>query len=260
MTEKKARVALRTLSTFIDKTLEIDRIPNDYSNNGIQVEGSPFVTKAVFGVDACDELFQAAVKRKAEFILVHHGLSWHDKFKRLDGLLADRLKVLFQNEISLYGVHLPLDAHKKYGHNACLADIVKLKDREMFITYCDTAIGIKGTLTKPVTLKELGKIFDKSIKSEHVLYGAPDAKIKKLGIVSGGSSSDDIEEAAANGLDCFVTGEVTHSSYHIIKETGINVISLGHYRSEQPGVWAMMDLIKNKFGIECEFIEIPTGM
>jgi putative NIF3 family GTP cyclohydrolase 1 type 2 len=61
-------------------------------------------------------------------------------------------------------------------------------------------------------------------------------------------------------LDLHITGEVEHSSYHPIKETGISVLSLGHYCSEKPGVWAVMEELQSKFKIECEFINLPTGL
>ena len=69
-----------------------------------------------------------------------------------------------------------------------------------------------------------------------------------------------IVEAYNQNLDCLITGEVGHSAYHLIKESGITVITLGHYRSETLGVKAIMEEIKQKFPVECRFIDIPTGL
>ena len=44
------------------------------------------------------------------------------------------------------------------------------------------------------------------------------------------------------------------------KEAGTVILTLGHYRSETPGVFAVMDLVKSKFGIETAFLDIPTNM
>ena len=67
---------LETLKTFLDSTLALDKFSRDASNNGLQVEGKTEVRSAVFGVDACQELFDAAAARGADFIFVHHGMSW----------------------------------------------------------------------------------------------------------------------------------------------------------------------------------------
>jgi len=61
-------------------------------------------------------------------------------------------------------------------------------------------------------------------------------------------------------MDCYVTGEMTHMMYHVVRESGITVIELGHYYSEIPGVLAVMNEIEKKFAIECEFIDIPTSL
>lgn len=255
----KKQVALKELTSYLDRFLEIDRVPADHSNNGLQIEGNPYVSKAVFGVDACMELFKKAKEKNAGFVMVHHGLSWENNFKRLSGLTGDRVRILFQNDISLYAVHLPLDAHPECGNNAVLSDIIGLKNREMFFEYSNIKIGIMGKIPKPVTAAQIGRLYDARLSSKHVIWGDPGRKVSRIGIVSGGAGSA-VMEAANLNLDCLVTGEVEHCSYHLIKESGIPVISLGHYCSETTGVAAVMKLIENKFKIDCEFIDIPTGM
>ena len=96
--------------------------------------------------------------------------------------------------------------------------------------------------------------------SSHRIFGDPARKVKRLGIVSGGAGHDAVAEAFSLGLDLFVTGEITHESYHVIKESDMPVLALGHYCSEKPGVLAMMELLSEKFKVECQFIDIPTGM
>ena len=82
----------------------------------------------------------------------------------------------------------------------------------------------------------------------------------KVGIISGGPGSFGIEAAVEKGLDCLITGEVYHGIWHLIQETGINVIAAGHYCTEKPGVIAVMQKIQQKFKLDCEFIELPTGL
>ena len=42
--------------------------------------------------------------------------------------------------------------------------------------------------------------------------------------------------------------------------TGVDVIAAGHYCTEKPGVITVMEKIQQKFKIDCEFIDLPTGL
>jgi dinuclear metal center YbgI/SA1388 family protein len=254
-----AAVTVTELTEYLNDLLNLKAFAGDHSNNGLQVEASVKVKKAVFGVDASMELFEEAATRKADFVLVHHGISWGSEPKRFDGLTGKRLSILFRNNISFYAVHLPLDAHPHLGHNARLADMLGLKKRKMFFEYDGNPIGVAGKLPAPQSAKALAECFEKALGCKAVIFNSV-RKISSVGIVSGGGGLDALLAAKAGNLDCLVTGEVGHSSYHYIKETGVQVIGLGHYYSETPGVLAVMEKVSGKFGIDCEFVDIPTGM
>ena len=82
---------------------------------------------------------------------------------------------------------------------------------------------------------------------------------ESVGIISGGAG-DDLPDAIASGLDCFITGDIGHERFHMALENHINVISGGHYRSEVFGVKAMMRLTESALGLETVFIDHPTGL
>ncbi len=254
-----AVVSVTELTEYLNDLLDLKTFAGDHSNNGLQVEACAKVKKAFFSVDASLELFEKAAEKKADFVLVHHGISWGGEPKRFDGLVGKRLSVLFRNQISFYAVHLPLDAHAGLGHNARLADMIGLKKRKMFFVYDGNPIGVSGILPSPQNATALAEIFEKELRCKAVIFNGA-KKVSSVGIISGGGGLDGVLSAYAEKLDCLITGEIGHSSYHHIKETGMPVIALGHYCSEKPGVLAVMEKVKNKFGIDCEFIDIPTGM
>jgi dinuclear metal center YbgI/SA1388 family protein len=224
------------------------------------VEGSETVSKAVFGVDACQALFEFAAAKKAGFIFTHHGLSWGPGFKTVTGLTAARLRTLLKNNISLYSAHLPLDAHPEIGHNALIAKMLGLKNTKPFAEYHGSLIGVAGELSAPAPAADIAAKLAKKLGSgDCVVYGCGADSVKKIGVIAGGGASL-VTEAVKDGLDCFVTGEGGHSQFHTVKESGIPVITLGHYRTEIPGVMAVMEKIRSEFGLECEFADIPTGM
>ncbi len=253
-------VKLKELVSYLDELLGLDTAPDDASNNGLQVEGGAEVNKILFAVDASLELFKTAAEVQADMIFVHHGISWGGNPKRFVGLDGERLRTLFCHAVSLYAMHLPLDAHPEYGHNACLAEMLQLQERSRFAKYCGIEIGVIGRLLQPVLPLQLGERLSAVLGGQPQLFGDTDKKVSTIGIISGGAGYEGIEEAVRRQLDCFITGEVGHSSYHLIKESGMPVIALGHYASEKPGILRTMELVKENFAVEAEFIDIPTGL
>jgi putative NIF3 family GTP cyclohydrolase 1 type 2 len=91
-----------------------------------------------------------------------------------------------------------------------------------------------------------------------VIAGGPD-ELRRVGIVSGGAG-DLTAEAAAMGLDAFVTGEGAHHTYFEAMEAGINLYYGGHYATETWGVRALAEHLAARFSVAWEFIDQPTGL
>ncbi len=248
-----------SLTQYLDKLLANQTIPDDKSNNGLQIEGKSIVVNVIGGVDACLELYQKAIEKSADYIIVHHGESWGDGIKLFTGHIASRFKHLFQCEISLYASHLPLDAHRELGHNAQIAKAVNLLNQTWFAKYANVEIGVYGELPQPLTSFEFAALLDAKLTTQSRVYDFTDKKIKRVGVISGSGLSA-IYECRQLGIDCLVTGEGDHTFYHIIKELDMTVITCGHYKTEVPGILAVLENIKGQFGLNCEFIDIPTDL
>ena len=138
--------------------------------------------------------------------------------------------------------------------------MIGLTDRRTFGSYHGRQIGFQGILPESKSVSELAQILDKALPSSGPFgfVGDPEQKVKSVGIISGGGAWPDLFEE--DHVDCLISGEATHEVFHPAKESGTTILTLGHYRSETPGVFAVMDLVKSKFGIETVFIDIPTGM
>ena len=67
-------------------------------------------------------------------------------------------------------------------------------------------------------------------------------EIRTVAVCSGGAARA-IDEAAAGGYDCFVTGEAAEPTKHTAKEAGIHFIAAGHYATETSGVQCLADRI-----------------
>ena len=114
-----------------------------------------------------------------------------------------------------------------------------------------------------MSLEKVYETLDKKLVSEgdFFCFGELDSKVEKIGVISGGGAFPEVfSEAYEHGLDCLITGEMGHSACHYAREAGVSVLVMGHYRTETPGVLAVMECVKKQFGIEVELIDLPTGM
>ncbi len=257
----KKSIFLRELTYYLDHLLRLSDWKDDPSNNGLQWEGNEMVSKAAFAVDASQETFQMAVEQGAEILFVHHGISWGGGTKRFTGLMGKRLEYLANHRLSLYAVHLPLDANPEFGHNVCLCRMIGLENLVPFGTYHGKKIGFFGILPTPKTVKTISAELHAALKCTHDprFMGNVLKKCRKIGVISGGGAWPELfEECLDDGIQCLITGEATHESFHPAKEAGTAVVSLGHYHTETVGVRSVMELVEDKFGIDTIWIDYPT--
>ncbi|MBN2184860.1 MAG: Nif3-like dinuclear metal center hexameric protein [Candidatus Krumholzibacteriota bacterium] len=249
---------MNKITDLLDETLDIQAFKADSSLNGLQVEGSGEVHKVTLSVDACEAAIREAKSWGSQLLIVHHGIFWN-KMEPVTGILANRIRLLLLNGISLYAAHLPLDCHPTLGNNARIASMLGLESSSSFGEYAGVEIGRCGTLARSVSAKtfaaKIRRIFGGPVNS--LLFGKK--QIRKIGIVSGGGASL-LQAAALARCDALLTGETSHSSYHVARENRINLFFAGHYATETPGVRALGSFLEEKLGLRTRFTDIPTGL
>jgi dinuclear metal center YbgI/SA1388 family protein len=253
-------VHLREVVGYLDATLEIDRF-KDYAPNGLQVEGAMEVECVVTGVSASAELIGRAVERRADLIVVHHGLIWGPGLTRIAGPLARRLQLLLGNEVSLAAYHLPLDKHARLGNNAGLCDALALgATREPFGDVRGTPLGLAGTWSVPLTREDAIARIAAGIGKPPFVFPCGPPLVRKVGVCSG-AASDLLEAAAAAGCDLFVTGELAERAGDLAKELQITLVAAGHYATEVFGPMRIADELRQRFvGLDVEFIASPSPL
>jgi dinuclear metal center YbgI/SA1388 family protein len=230
----------------------------DLGPNGLQVPGAPEITHVVTGVSAQRALAERAVALGAQLVLVHHGLFWNFQPTGLTPLLAERLRPLFKHDVNLAAYHLPLDAHPEHGNNALLAKALGCADAGPFGDYKGTKIGRAGTFAGDgITAHELRARVQAATTREPLMLGAGPERIRTIGIVSG-AAADSLHEAAAAGLDAFLTGEPREHIAADARELGVHFVAAGHYATETFGVRALGDLLARRFGVAHTFVDLPN--
>jgi putative NIF3 family GTP cyclohydrolase 1 type 2 len=167
---------------------------NDYCVNGLCVEAKDKVTKIVTGVSLRDQLIDAAIAEHADCIIVHHPNGfWKGESQLPVGKFAERLRKLMNNGISVFGFHLPLDAHREIGNNAVIAKLLGLNPVHEFVHVGMRAIGVIAEWNTPATREELidglSGAFVHGVQNQF-FYGPEE--IKRVAICSGSCSVSDI--------------------------------------------------------------------
>ena len=241
----------------MDARLCLSEFSEDESANGLQVEGRTTVRKIGLAVDACEYVFKEAAQKKIDFLLVHHGLIWGG-LKSVSGVVRNRIKSLLDSDISLYACHLPLDWHPKYGNNSELLRLLSIKKMGEFGQYHGKNISYWGRTAKKLSLDEFTARIDKALETRSSVVSF-NKKVRNVGVVSGGGWFA-INEAEKYNIDTFLTGEPSHSAYTLAEEMKVNLVFAGHYATETPGVKAVGDMLRKKFGLAVDFIDHPTGL
>jgi dinuclear metal center YbgI/SA1388 family protein len=241
----------------LDELLEIDRFA-DYGPNGLQVPGAEEVTTVLTGVSAHQALFERAVAEGAQLVLAHHGILWDSQPRRVTPQQAARLKLLLGHEIALGAYHLPLDAHPELGNNALLATGLGAARHEPAFASKGTPIGVIARFDGDgVAAADLFARVAELTAREPLVFDPGPPRIRALGIVSGGGASF-LAEAAASGLDAFLTGEPSEWAMADARENGIHFIAAGHYATETFGIRRVGGLVAERFGVRHVFAEIPN--
>lgn len=240
----------------LDALLEIDLF-QDSCPNGLQVEGRAEVAKVVTGVTSSLALIEEAVRRRADAIVVHHGIFWNGASPILKGSMKKRVRALIGADLNLLAYHLPLDRHAEIGNNAPALRALGGVDLEPFGIYGGQPIGWRGRLPVPVPARDFLARVEKYYDAKATAFLAGPPAIRTVGIVSGAAQKD-AAKAAAAGLDCFITGEISEPNLHIAQEEGLNHVSVGHHASERVGPRELAAWLSKTFGIEAEFVDVPN--
>ena len=246
------------LVTYLDSYLRIAEFA-DYGPQGLQVEAeNESIEKIAIAVDSAPPVIAAAAAWGADMLLVHHGLFWGPT-QNIAGPLGRRVRGLLNAHMHLYAAHLALDGHDMVGNNAVLAQMFAVKVEEWWCTPKNQPIGVMGGVPDGTTLTSLtAAVGDKLGVEPRVLAHGPES-VNRVAIISG-FGANKIDGAAALGADTFLTGETSHAQFYDASDYGLNVIYAGHYATETVGVKALGAHLVEKYGVETQFFDFPTGM
>jgi dinuclear metal center YbgI/SA1388 family protein len=249
--------SLREIVAFLDGELRIAEIP-DYPGalNGLQLENGGTVSRVAAAVDASLPVVEAAVAAGTDLLLVHHGMFWQGA-QSLTGAFYRKIQAAMDGGLAIYSAHLPLDVHPSLGNNALLMREMGFSPDGTFFEWKGFRLGL--TAAVDLSRDELrAKLAAAVGGGVHLCPGGPE-RVRKIGLVTGGAGAE-VAQAAAAGIDTFITGEGPHWSYPLAEELGVNLFYAGHYATETFGVKALAARLERDYGLPGQFLHHPTGL
>lgn len=248
-------VELKQLEQHCNEYLQVASM-DDYCPNGLQVDvGVEQVRRIVTGVTASQALIDCAAEQGADLLLVHHGYFWKGESQTLTGIKGRRIGSLYQNGISLMAYHLPLDAHRELGNNRLLADRFGFSNAAPV----EPGDGLLWTaeLMEPTTVEQISDRIVKGLGREPLCLSGGSHAIRRIAWCSGGAE-DYITQAAKQGVDAFISGEVSEQTMHLARELGVHYFAAGHHATERFGIKALGEYLARRFDLEHSFIDLPN--
>lgn len=243
---------LDTILRYCNRRLRIPEI-EDFpgARNGLQIENSGRVRKVGAAVDAGIVPFEKAIEAGVDLLFVHHGLFW-DPPTPITGRHYRKIKRAIENDLALYGAHLPLDLHPEIGNNAILARKIGLAKIGSFLEFKGESIGllVEGGLPREDLSDRLRRLYPNRVRE--ILKGP--ALPQKIAILTGSGTSA-LEPMVEAGADTLITGELKQHCHNFAEENGLNLFVCGHYATETHGVQALAEEISGRFDVPSVFIE-----
>jgi putative NIF3 family GTP cyclohydrolase 1 type 2 len=222
-------IALPELIAFLDEFFEADQYPDD--QNGIYRKSQNCsIGKLGLALEPWDGLAEWAIATQLDALFLHR------PWKLPDDFLPD---------VSVIAYHLAFDQRLTLGFNPQLAEILRIESLEILGYKNQRPIGMIGDVA-PQSLTEWDDRLQSIFGGSEQIHLGKQQSISRVAVV-GAMTDALVREAAERGADVYLTGQFRHPAELAVRETGIIVIAIGHYRSEVWGLKALAKVLGDRY-------------
>lgn len=245
---------------------EFCRTAGAYDNSGLLVEACEEVTGIVFTLDLTNAAIDKALACGANLIITHHPVIY-GKIDHIclgdKTLLGGKLVQCIQAGISVISMHLNLDVAKGGIDESLMEGILLAAGETEGAGMRSVAIqhpvedGGYGRVydVKGVSLRSLADGIKKVFTTQNVFaYGNLDGTITRIASFCGaGADERSILYAKEMGAQVMISSDFKHHLIQLLVESGMSVIVLTHYASEQYGFEKYYKKIRERLEIPCVY-------
>ena len=241
----------------------------------------------VTSTDASLEVIKKSIQLGADILISHHGLTWTDGRIPLpfsDDIEAKRTKLAIDNNLTIIGLHLPMDAHPVLGNNAVLCksidaefegrwfatkghsspisnDFILEENNNSWPEIIDLEDGRKcmeiGIIAgvNSISRSEVKSRLEKLIGIEQTSYESircfPEDRnfestlVNRIAICTGAAGGA-IVEARDSDADLLISGEGPAHAAILAHESGVGLLLGGHHATETVGPKALAEWLTSE--------------
>lgn len=239
-----------------------------YDNSGILVDTDEEINSVVFSLDLSAGAIELAIEKGAKLIVTHHP-AIYGKISRIDyhdsGLLGTKLIKCIKNGISVISMHLNLDIAKGGIDESLMQGILLAAGKsggagtDVIAKQMVVSEGAYGRVYEipAVKLGTLAENMKKVFDTDRVtVYGDKDKEVTLAASFCGaGGDEGAVSFAVKTGANVMVSADFKHHVLALAAESGLSVITLTHYASEEYGFKEYYEKIGRQVDIPCYFHE-----
>jgi putative NIF3 family GTP cyclohydrolase 1 type 2 len=222
-------INLETITHFLDHFLTIDQYEQE--DGGIYRPAMCTITRLGLALEPHPELTNWIQASQLDAIFLHR--PW-----KLD------LRT-FPPQVGIFSYHLAFDESLTLGFNQRLADVLLMRELQVFGTKAGRPLGMIGTIPETAISRychHLEQIFG-GISQQQV---NPNGTVKKV-VVVGAMTESLVRNAAQEDVSLYLTGQMRQPAIQAVGETGLNVVAVGHRRCEEWGLQALAGVLCERF-------------
>ncbi len=225
-----------------------------YDNSGVIVDCGNDVRGVLFTLDLTPTAVNRAIELGYNCIVTHHPAIFGGikNIVTTRNPLANSIARCIKNDISIISMHLNMDvAERGVDHHLMCA----LGGKDATVLE-ELSSGGYGRLFKiePTTANKIDKKARQTLRTNRtILYDLGGSISKVISFCGAGSSDNAVALAIANKADLFVSAEIKHHHLLTLIQSGICVLQLTHYASENYSFETIFNDIKNWLEIPSEY-------
>lgn len=220
--------SLTQLAEFLGQLAPVETAES-WDNVGTLVRCGDTVQGVLCALDITPAVVDEASALGCNVIVAHHPVIFRP-FKTL--AKEDVPARLVRAEISAICMHTNMDKAAG-GVNDLLAALLGLQETQLSAD----GIGRVGTLPKAMTPEEFTRFVSRTLHAP-VKYAGHCESVRRVALV-GGDGGEFVRTAAAQGVDCFVTGEAGYHDALDARAMGVLLVAATHFATEY-GIAQMM--------------------
>lgn len=225
-------------------------------NSGILLDTGKDITGAVFSLDFSRGAIETAVRKGYNLIVTHHpAIFFPISSIRTDDPLGARLVNALEHSLSVISMHLNMDCAAG-GIDESLALAVGAK--EIPAPNEPVENGGYGRIfeIEPVSYSTFTKNLMSVLRTKRAFSYGEDGMVHRVASFCGaGVDAGSIAAAKRGGAEVIVSADIKHNFICDALESGLRVVQLTHYASENYGFRKIYQSLEEKLGIPSVYHE-----